>query len=112
MTYAAIAKERSGVIGDNLRKSPIFAVQIEITAVNCDTHLALSSRQSAKPVPPCKSLFQVSSMAVLYLYICFLRQTELVIFHLLYILNNILSTLTSTKMTFSITVATYTPRVA
>lgn len=68
MTYAAIAKERSGFIGDNLRKSSIFAVKIEITAANCDTHLALSSRQSAKPATAMQEPFLVSSMAVLYLY--------------------------------------------
>ena len=68
LTYAAAAKERSGFIGDNLRKNSIFAVKIEITAANCDTHLALSSRQSAKPATAMQEPFQVSSMAVLYLY--------------------------------------------
>jgi hypothetical protein len=43
-------------------------VKIEITAANCDTYLALSSRQSAKTATAMQEPFLVSSMAVLYLY--------------------------------------------
>lgn len=65
MIYAAAAKERSGFIGDNLKKHSIFAVK---NLSGCYARFVMSTTNAHESSTAVQEPFQVSSMAVLYLY--------------------------------------------